>query len=121
VALPWDGASDAVVRCSWLPARLGDVLAMVRALRAECGVAFTGRIGTGSGLLRLTGPDAAVGAAIVRARLDASPVGNVVLLRGSRALRGQVDVWGAPPSAPAAALKRALDPAGVLNAGRGPL
>jgi hypothetical protein len=30
-------------------------------------------------------------------------------------------VWGAAPSAPAAALKRALDPAGILNAGRGPI
>ncbi len=38
-----------------------------------------------------------------------------------RALRAQVDVWGAAPSAPAAALKRALDPVGILNAGRGPV
>jgi FAD/FMN-containing dehydrogenase len=62
-----------------------------------------------------------VAAAVVRLRLDASPVGHVVVLRGSRALRAQVDVWGAAPSAPAAALKRALDPTGILNAGRGPL
>ncbi|HZI80512.1 MAG TPA: FAD-binding oxidoreductase [Vicinamibacterales bacterium] len=118
--LVWEG-DGAVVRCSWLPARLGEVLAMVRAMRADCGVTFTGRAGTGSGLLRLTGPDAAVGAAVVRARHDASPVGHVVLLRGSRELRSQVDVWGTAPSAPAAALKRALDPTGILNAGRGPL
>jgi glycolate oxidase FAD binding subunit len=116
----WEGDA-AVVRCSWLPSRLGEVLALVRTLRTECGVTFAGRIGVGSGLLRLAGGDAAVAAAVVRLRLDASPVGHVVVLRGSRALRAQVDVWGAAPSAPAAALKRALDPTGILNAGRGPL
>ena len=82
---------------------------------------LTGRVGTGTGLLRITGPDPSVAAAVERLRLDSSPVGHVVLLRGSRALRTQVDVWGAAPSAPAAALKRALDPTGILNAGRGPL
>jgi glycolate oxidase FAD binding subunit len=120
VGLAWEG-EGAVVRCSWLPARLGDVLAMVRAMRAGCGVTLAGRVMTGSGLLRLTGSDEAIAAAIIRARLDESPVGHVVLLRGSRALRSQVDVWGTAPSAPAAALKRALDPTGILNAGRGPL
>jgi glycolate oxidase FAD binding subunit len=143
VGLPWDpstslgasastplGASGgssmapgggAVVRCSWLPSRLGEVLDLVRTLRAECEVTFTGRIGAGSGLLRLAGPDAAVGNALVRARLDTSPVGHAVLLRGSRELRARLDVWGTAPSAPAAALKHAFDPTGILNAGRGPL
>ena len=120
VALSWEGDA-AVVRCSWLPSRLVEVLALVRALRAECGVVFTGRIGAGSGLLRLTGGDSTVAAVIAQLRLDSSPVGHVVVLRGSRALRSQADVWGTAPSAPAAALKAALDPAGILNAGRGPL
>jgi glycolate oxidase FAD binding subunit len=128
VGLVWDPSSvlaapgeTAVVRCSWLPARLGDVLAMVRDLRGGCDATLTGRVGIGSGHLRLTGAESAITEAIERMRLDPSPVGHVVLLRGSRALRSQVDVWGAAPSAPAAALKRALDPAGILNAGRGPL
>jgi glycolate oxidase FAD binding subunit len=128
VGLVWDPSSalaengeTAVVRCSWLPARLGDVLAMVRDLRGGCDATLTGRVGIGSGHLRLTGTERAITGAIERMRLDASPVRHVVLLRGSRALRSQVDVWGAAPSAPAAALKRALDPAGILNAGRGPL
>jgi FAD/FMN-containing dehydrogenase len=120
VALPWEG-EGAVMRCSWLPARLGDVLALVAALSTGCEVALAGRVATGAGLLRITGPDAAIAAAVARARLAESPVGHVVLLRASRALRKEVDVWGAAPSAPAAALKRALDPAGILNAGRGPI
>jgi glycolate oxidase FAD binding subunit len=119
VAWPWeDGA--AVVRCSWLPSELGAVLARVRELRGECGVALSGRIATGSGLLRLAGPDPAVANAIHHLR-DEGSLAHVVVLRGSRALRTQVDVWGAAPSASAAALKRALDPTGILNAGRGPV
>ena len=114
VALPWAG-DGAVIRCSWLPSRLGEVLALVAALGTGCEVA------PGAGLLRITGPDAAIASAVVRARLADSPVGHVVLLRASRALRAQVDVWGAAPSAPAAALKRALDSVGILNAGRGPV
>jgi glycolate oxidase FAD binding subunit len=118
--LAWAGG-DTVVRCSWLPSRLADVLAFVAELRAHCDATLVGRAGTGAGLLRLAGSDAAVAAAISRARLDAAPVGHVVILRASRALRTQLDVWGAAPSGPAAALKRALDPAGILNAGRGPV
>jgi glycolate oxidase FAD binding subunit len=120
VALPWESGS-AVIRCSWLPSQLGEVLAMVREMRAGCGVSFAGRVGTGSGLLRLTGTDDAVSDAIAGARHPGSPVEHVVVLRGSRPLRAQLDVWGKAPSVPAAALKRALDPTGILNAGRGPL
>jgi glycolate oxidase FAD binding subunit len=120
VGLPWD--SDAtVVRCSWLPSRLADVLALVQSVRAGCGVAFAGRVGAGSGLLRLAGAETALVNAIASLRAGDSPVGHVVLLRASRAVRSQLDVWGAEPSAPAVALKRALDPAGILNAGRGPV
>ena len=120
VALPWDGAG-VVMRCSWLPSRLGDVLALLVTLGADCEVALAGRVVTGAGLVRLTGSDAAIAAAIARAREASSPAGHVVVLGGNRALRAQLDVWGAPPSAPAIALKRALDPAGILNAGRGPI
>jgi glycolate oxidase FAD binding subunit len=119
VALPWEGPA-AVVRCSWLPSDLGILLSAVQTLREHCGVTLAGRVGTGSGLLRLTGSDADVANAI-RFLREAPRVGHVVVLRGSRALRAEVDVWGTAPSAPAAALKRALDPTGILNAGRGPL
>jgi len=120
VALPWDG-EGVVMRCSWLPSRLADVLALLDTMGEGGEVVLAGRVATGSGLVRLTGPDAPIAAAIARARAASSPVGHVVLVRGSRALRAQVDVWGAAPSTPAVALKRALDPAGILNAGRGPI
>jgi glycolate oxidase FAD binding subunit len=120
LALPWHDPG-AVVRCSWMPSRLGEVLALVRELRAQCEVTFVGRAGTGTGLLRLRGSEPALAAAMTRARREASPVGHVVLLHGSRSLKTQIDVWGVAAGAPAMALKRALDPTGILNAGRGPV
>ncbi len=120
LAMPWHDP-DAVIRCSWMPSRLAEVLALVRELRTQCDVTFVGRAGTGTGLLRLKGSEPALAAAMTRARLEASPVGHVVLLHGSRSLKTQIDVWGAAAGAPARALKRALDPTGILNAGRGPV
>jgi len=120
LSLPWHDPG-AVIRCSWMPSRLAQVLALVHELRTQCDVTLIGRAGTGTGLLRLRGSEPALAAAITRARLDASPVGHVVLLHGSRSLKTQIDVWGAAAGAPAMALKRALDPTGILNAGRGPV
>jgi len=50
-------------------------------------------------------------------------VGNVVVLRADAELKQHVDVWGPPASAIDAfrALKHMFDPAGILNAGRGPI
>jgi len=50
-------------------------------------------------------------------------VGNVAVLRASRDLKHHVDVWGPASSAAdaARALKGMFDPAGILNAGRGPI
>ena len=61
-------------------------------------------------------------AAIERLRSSVC-VGNVAVLRASQELKAQTDVWGPPSSAIAAAraLKRTFDPAGILNAGRGPV
>lgn len=122
VQAPWAGDA-AVIRLSWMPARLADVLRLVHDLRVQSGaVALHARAVVGTGLLSVRGT--AREQATVVERLRASEVaGHVVVLRGGRALKDLVDVWGRPVEAQASllALKRAFDPAGILNASRGPV
>lgn len=114
---------DATVRLSWLPARLPRVLALLEDLKRseKVGVTFTGRV-LGAGAARLSGETTALAAAVGRLRASAD-VGNVVLLRGSHDLKASVDVWGPGRASDgvARAVKNALDPVGILNAGRGPI
>ena len=123
VRLPWrDGG--AVVRMAWLPAKLADVLTLIHEVQRMAGgqLSMVGRVGAGAGLLRIEG-DELTQSAIVR-RLRASVlVGNVTVLRGSRELKSLVDVWGEPTASMKVlqSLKRSLDPAGILNPGRGPI
>jgi glycolate oxidase FAD binding subunit len=121
LAAPWRG--DAAVRLSWLPASLPAVVALTTGMQAATGAAaaLIGRA-AGTGVMRLVGPPQALAAAVNRLR--ASPaVGNVVVLRGTRELKGLVDVWGPPPDADRVlrSLKQMFDPSGILNAGRGPI
>jgi len=121
LAAPWGG--DATVRLSWLPARLPKVLALVSGLRATDNVAatFVGRA-AGSGLLALSGASQALTAVVNRLR-SSPDVGHVVVLRAPQALKGTVDVWGPPRDSDRVlrSLKQMFDPAGILNAGRGPV
>jgi hypothetical protein len=50
-------------------------------------------------------------------------VGHVVVLRASRRLKEQIDVWGPSTGATEVGrvLKRKFDPQNILNAGRGPI
>jgi glycolate oxidase FAD binding subunit len=120
---PWD-ESGAVVRAGWLPAKLTEVAGLVDEVQKMAGgrVALWGRVGAGAGLITIDG-DALTQAAAVR-RLRASVfVGNVTVLRASRELKSQIDVWSLPGGALKTlnALKQTFDPAGILNAGRGPI
>jgi glycolate oxidase FAD binding subunit len=114
---------DATVRFSWLPARLPQVLALLEDVKRvdKAGVTFAGRV-LGAGAARLSGETDALAAAVGRLRASAD-VGNVVLLRGSHDLKERVDVWGPGRASDrvARAVKRTFDPAGILNAGRGPI
>lgn len=119
----WTGES-AVIRASWLPAKLRDVFALVADLtRLSAGVRFVGRGMVGTGLIAIAGTPAQQVTVIERVRSQTDTVGHVVLLRADHAVKRVVDVWGALGGAEAslAALRRAFDPTGILNAGRGPV
>ena len=118
---PWE-EPGIVVRASWLPGSIGDVLSMVRNLSREAAIEVIGRTGIGSGLFRIdAGREIQLD---VVARMRASGTfGNGVVLRAPAPLKTREWVWG-PATASAsvaAALKRELDPRGLLGAGRGPL
>jgi glycolate dehydrogenase FAD-binding subunit len=130
----WD-QPGAIVRASWLPANIASGLAeleriaesaMATAMEREPGASLSieviGRAAIGAGLIRIQGDTAAQARGIEQLR--ASPVfGNIVIVRGSAALKALVDVWGSPGDRQPLfdSLKRAFDPNNVLNAGRGPL
>jgi len=145
----WDGPG-AIVRASWLPANIASGLeeleriaesatamerepgtpmerepfrrAAAARLKASPSIDVLGRAAVGAGLLRIDGDTAAQTSVIERLR--ASRVfGNVVIVRGSDALKALVDVWGSHGDRQPLfdSLKRAFDPNGILNAGRGPL
>jgi FAD/FMN-containing dehydrogenase len=118
-------ADGAVVRASWLPANVATVLAELERIMGEASSAtgdVIGRAGVGAGLIRLDADAAAQANIIDRLRASAN-IGNVVVVRGSAALKALIDVWGPHGDRQPlfSSLKRAFDPNGVLNAGRGPL
>jgi glycolate oxidase FAD binding subunit len=121
----WAG-TGAIVRASWLPAQLRALLSLLDEMAGEGGrssIELVARASVGAGLLRIEG-DATTGvAAIERLRARPEVVGHVVALRADADMKRQVDVWGAPSGHEPllAAVKRAFDPVGILNAGRGPV
>jgi glycolate oxidase FAD binding subunit len=116
--------SGAVVKMSWLAATLGDVLALVENVAGTTGpVEFVGRVAVGAGFVRVNVETAEQITAVERLRAAPRVVGNVVLLRAAPAAKDRVGVWGAGSDAAdlLQQLKHVFDPAGVLNAGRGPV
>jgi glycolate dehydrogenase FAD-binding subunit len=111
----WTGGA-ALVRASWLPANIARVAGEVDDLE------LVGRAAIGAGLIRIDGDTDTQSRAIERLRASAV-LGNVVIVRASPELKARVDVWGSAGDRQPLfeALKRALDPHNVLNAGRGPL
>ena len=135
VDVPWMGRATgtaagaaagfgAVLRLSWRPADLPRVLALVEDIQRQIGVpvVLTGRVATGAGLVRVDGPAPAQATALTQLR-SSSVVGHVVVLRADDAVKAEIDVWGPLGDAARvmAAIKQKLDPAGILNAGRGPI
>ena len=124
VRRPW-AVPGTVVRVGWMPAALPEVLALVGDLGRSTGAAveLTGRAALGAGLLRFEANDAATATAIEQLRASHRLVTNITVLRQSRAMKRTVDPWGPAGSTAAvlSSLKRTFDPAGILNAGRGPI
>lgn len=124
VRRPW-GRGGAIARFGWLPARLTDLLMFLRdaAERAPAASAgeleLTARAALGAGVLRVD--DVMAADVVHQLRTRADLVSNVVVIRQSTA--APLDPWGPPPPTAAllASLKRTFDPAGILNAGRGPI
>ncbi|MGH9144132.1 MAG: FAD-binding oxidoreductase [Vicinamibacterales bacterium] len=114
----------AILRASWLPASMTAVLDELERAASDLGGAtmVTGRAAVGAGHVAVTG-DASAQAAFVERLRASSTFGNVVVVRGSAELKALVDVWGSSGDRQPLfdSLKRAFDPNGVLNAGRGPL
>jgi glycolate oxidase FAD binding subunit len=122
-------ADGAIVRASWLPANVTTALAGLEQITAAPkggdatgGIDLIGRAAVGAGLIRIEG-DATAQAHMIQQLRASSSFGNVVVVRGSAELKALVDVWGPHGDRQPVfdSLKRALDPTGVLNAGRGPL
>ena len=123
VGTPWI-ADSTVVRLAWLPASLATVLTAIDRVGRESGAAltFTGRAAVGAGMVRVDGsPEGTV--AVIEELRRSDAIGNVVVLRAPAAVKSRIDVWGPPRDvAPVLrAIKNALDPSGILNAGRGPI
>jgi len=120
--VPRGSTAPAIVRVSWMPADLVRVLSEVRDSLHGLAGRLTGRAALGAGLVALGGSTSDQVEAIARLRATTA-LANVVLISGSAPLKERVDVWGPPPAAHAvfAMLKQAFDPAGILNAGRGPI
>jgi len=117
---PWDSPGT-IVRAAWRPAALKSALELLIACGRSQGFELAGRVGVGARFIRLDGQLAEQREAV--RRLRASGVfGNVLVVRAPLELKSTDSVW--PPERSTTgleqALKRELDPAGVLGAGRGP-
>jgi len=91
-------------------------------LKASPSIELIGRGGVGAGHIRIDADEPAQAQIISQLR-ETAAFGNVVIVRGSAALKALVDVWGPQGDRQSllGSLKRAFDPNDVLNAGRGPL
>jgi predicted SpoU family rRNA methylase len=101
------------------------LLALVEEVQRISGgsVALHARAVVGAGLLSIAAEDTGVEHAVALLRSRFGTASNVVVLQQSSSLKTRLDAWGPAGSTAAVlkSLKQTFDPAGILNAGRGPL
>ena len=124
VARAWD-APGLVARLAWRSASLQHVIDRLATASSEFAVEIelAGRVSVGAGVVRIGGTTERQARVIAALRAEGPLFGAVVLLRADRVCKDLIDVWGAPSGAMTAlaSIKAAFDPAGILNAGRGPV
>ena len=117
---PWEGPGS-IVRLAWRPGEVNRTLAALMWPAGSPGFELAGRLGVGSGLLRVEGTDSDQRDAVGHLR-GSEAFGNVVVVRAPLQLRTKEFVWGKLSNAALlSGLKRELDPAGTLGAQRGPV
>jgi glycolate oxidase FAD binding subunit len=120
---PWV-SRGMIVRLAWMPASLDAVLAVVGDLGGTVAEAeLIGRAALGSGLIRVDADAPMQRNVVERLRSRTDVFRQVVVLRADPQSKQQLDVWGPLGDAGSlgASVKHALDPHGILNAGRGPV
>jgi glycolate oxidase FAD binding subunit len=113
-----------IVRAAWSPASLDAVFKFVTDLSGKVDdVELRGRAAIGAGLFRIDADARAQRSVVDRLRSRGDLFRHVVVLQADAQLKQQIDVWGSLGDAGplGASVKRALDPHGILNAGRGPV
>lgn len=116
-------SAGTIVRMNWLPAMLSQVLTLIEHFAGSNHTVELIARATGAGLLRIDGTVDWQVSVVEHLRVHADFVTHVTIRDGPPAVKQRVDAWG-PPGASAklaSAIKRALDPVGILNAGRGPI
>jgi len=114
-------SADTVVRLNWLPSRLAEILAAVEDLGRP--IELIGRAAVGAGVVRIEGDIERQASVVEQLRARSDLVSHVTVRDAPLTVKQRVDAWGPLGAAGtvANAVKRALDPLGILNAGRGPI
>jgi glycolate oxidase FAD binding subunit len=119
----WSEPGGTLLKVSVLPTAIADALGVIERGAGHDGFVAAGRAGAGVFVVRIDGGLDAQERVIAALRGSIPHgKGSAVIVRAPAALRNRVDVWGSVGDGLPVmqAIKRELDPAGILSPGRGP-